>query len=293
MKGVMMFEAFGRSWEMTKLSFRVITADIELILYPILAGIFSVLFMVSIAVPAFLPYMMSQAGLESISTPLMIIVAFLYYLGLAFITTFFNVCVVYTAKKRFEGGNAVFFETLQFAISKIHLIFMWSLLAATVGMILRILDHLAEKMGGIGRIIFNVLTSFIGLIWGIAIIFVVPAMVYKDMGPFEAIKESVRILKQTWGESLIRYYGLGLIQGMVIFVGLILSVGIGFVLFALFSLPGLILAIALFVIFVGVVAIVFSLANTIFNTALFVYADQGIVPAGYNANMLENAFKAK
>jgi hypothetical protein len=63
-------------------------------------------------------------------------IIFLTYLGLAFIATFFNVCVVYTVKIRFEGGNATFMESLKFALSKIGLIFYWSLISATVGLVL-------------------------------------------------------------------------------------------------------------------------------------------------------------
>ena len=76
---------------------------------------------------------------------LQLFILFLTYLGLAFIATFFNVCVVYTTKKRFEGGNATFGESVEFAFSKIHLIFAWSLVAATVGLLLRILDNIADN----------------------------------------------------------------------------------------------------------------------------------------------------
>ena len=37
-----MFNTFGRSWELTKLSFRVIKEDKELLLFPLLGGLFSI-----------------------------------------------------------------------------------------------------------------------------------------------------------------------------------------------------------------------------------------------------------
>ena len=36
---------------------------------------------------------------------------------------------------------------------------------------------------------------------------------------------------------------------------------------------------------------VFNAANTVFNTALYVYADKGVVPGGYSQDVMEHAFK--
>jgi len=72
------------------------------------------------------------------------------YLGLSFIATFFNVCVVYTTKTRFEGGDATFFDSIKFALSKLHLIFAWSLVSATVGLLLHALDQVAQRAGLVG-----------------------------------------------------------------------------------------------------------------------------------------------
>ena len=67
---------------------------------------------------------------------------FIIYLGLAFITTFFSVATVYTIKTRFEGGDATFFQSLGFACSRFHLIILWSLVSATVGLILKLIGNM-------------------------------------------------------------------------------------------------------------------------------------------------------
>lgn len=288
-----MFDVFKRSWYITKLSFSVILKDKELILFPMLAGIFSTIFMVLMALPSLIPLLFEKAGIESVSTILGAISIFIIYLGLAFIATFFNVCVVYTTKIRFEGGNATFMESLQFAISKIHLIFAWSMVAATVGLILRLLDHLAEKMGGIGEIILRIINSFLGLIWSIVTIFVVPSMVYNDCGPIDAIKSSIEVIKRTWGESLIRHYGLGFVQGVIGFFGSLIFIALIVLLFVIAGPIGAGIAIALLVLFHVGVILIFTVANSIFNTALYVYANTGNVPGGFSQEVLQNAFKRK
>jgi uncharacterized membrane protein len=101
----------------------------------------------------------------------------------------------------------------------VHQIFVWSLVAATVGLFLRALDQAAERAGPLGRIVVGILSAALGMMWSIVTIFVVPAMVYKNIGPIDAIKDSVQTLKSTWGESLIRHYGLGLIQFVFLVLG--------------------------------------------------------------------------
>src|SRR5690606_19984852 len=130
------------------------------------------------------------------------------YFVLAFVATFFNVCVVYTTKVRFEGGNATFFESLKFAFGRIHLIAAWSAVSASVGLLMHAIDRLAQRIGGAGEIVLDLVRSLIGLAWSVGTVFVVPVMVHEGGGPFASIKQSVAALKKTWGESLIRHYGL-------------------------------------------------------------------------------------
>lgn len=287
-----MFESFKRSWEITKTSVNVLLLDKELLLFPIFAGIFSTIFFVAMIFPFIISGIVSSLVGESLGTILSYVAIFVLYLGLAFIATFFNVCVVYTIKKRFEGGNATFFESLGFGFSKLKLIFAWSIVSATVGLVLNILNNVAEKLGPVGKIIMNITVSVLGGVWGIITIFVVPAMVYDNVGPLTAIKNSVETLKKTWGESLIRYVGLGLVQ-LVIFLG-ILFVGIIFSIILLLVLPllGIIMFLVTLVLLILVV-LIFTLLNTVFNTALFVYAKTGTVPQGYNPELMKSAFKQK
>jgi len=64
-------------------------------------------------------------------------------------------------KKRFDGGNATFGESINFGFSKFRLIIAWGLVSATVGVILRILDSLAERFGQVGENITKKIKSCI------------------------------------------------------------------------------------------------------------------------------------
>lgn len=292
-----MANAFSRSWEITKLSFGAIKKDKEMLLFPILSGIFQIIFMVALLFPtvitALMVYSNGGGSSEIVWESLYYLWIFLVYLGLAFLSTFFNVCVVYTAKTRFAGGNPKFFSTIGYAFKKIHLIFMWSMLSATVGLIMVMLDNLAQKVGGVGEIVIRIVRSIAGMAWSLVTIFVVPAMVYHDLSPFKAIKKSAKTLSKTWGETLIRRIGLGLMKFLFILLGIGIAVGSGY-LFAYLNLSNVIIYIIIAtVIYIMVVLLVFGAAEKVYNTALYVYADKGKIPKGFTKSTLKGAFEVK
>ena len=282
---------FSRSWHITKLSFRVIKQDKELLLFPILAGIFSIIFILAMLFPTLIVGILGAAGFTGF-TFFHYVMIFLTYLGLAFIATFFNVCVVYTAKIRFSGKNATPGETFKFAFSKIHLIFMWSLLSATVGLLLTMLDKIAQRLGVVGEIILTIIRAILGVMWSIITIFVIPSMVFHDLGPIKAIKKSISVLRKTWGESLIRIIGLGAIQGLFILLGLIVFIPL-IVLVSPLGIISVLVMIGLFVMYILGVILIFGVANQVFNTALYIYAETGKVVGGYDSKILGEAFKEK
>ena len=281
--------AFSRSWELTKLTIEVIKKDKELIVFPVLAGLFSFIFIIAMIFPIIISPIL-LGGITGFNLFANWIIIFLIYLGLAFIATFSNVCVVYTAKKRFEGGNATFSESIKFAFSKIHLIFSWSIVSAIVGLILRIIDNIARKMGGIGGLIVRLVNSVLGGVWALITIFVVPGMVYHGYGPVDAIKNSASMFKKTWGENLIRIFGFGLVQFMFFILGILVGILLTFTSIITGSVIMIIASIMLIVLYFLAIIVFFSLANTVFSTALYVYAEKGKVPEGFSKEVMGNAF---
>ena len=53
------------------------------------------------------------------------------------------------------------------------------------------------------------------------------------------------------------------------------------------------LVIIIFVLYLVAISIFFSIAGTIFNTALYVYADTGKIPKGYSKELMASAFRSK
>ena len=105
---------------------------------------------------------------------------------------------------RLDGGDPTVRDGLRIASSRFVQILGYAAIAATVGLILRIIE---ERAGFIGRWIAGLL----GLAFTVATFLTVPILVSRDIGPMEAVKESAVLLKKTWGENIIGNAGMGLV----------------------------------------------------------------------------------
>lgn len=271
-----MFESFKKSWELTKTTFKIINKDKRLFILPLFSVFFSILFVFSLIFPALF-----------FENNLSIITVFLFYIGVSFIATFFNVATVFLVKNIIEEKKVTLGKIFAFAFSKVGSILIWSILSATIGIILRILDKIAEKIGGIGKILIKVTTSLIGGIWAFISIFVIPEIVYKNINPFMAIKESSLKIKKTWGENIIKNIGFGTIRFLLILFGIVVG------LFGVLLIPSLTIAYIFFgivVLYLIVITLYFNVANAVFNTALYVYADTGKMPFNYSEKTAKEIF---
>jgi hypothetical protein len=285
--------AFSRSWLITKLAFGVINKDRELLGFALLSFIFSTVFAIAMIIPSVIPTLVANDySYESLQL-LEYLVIFATYFGLAFIATFFNVCVVYTTKVRFEGGDATFGESFKFALSRLPVIFQWSLISATIGLLLRVLHNLASRLGKGGQIIAQIVIGLIGMAWSIVTIFVVPVLVYENISPIDAIKKSAQVIKKTWGESLIRSIGLGLVQFLVFVLVIGFSIGLMYALTAIVGNTGILIGISIGALLLLLTGLIFSVATTIFNTALYVYANNNQLASGFNEDVMKDAFRTK
>jgi hypothetical protein len=282
-----MFSTLSRSWNLTKRSFSVIDKDKEMLLFPLIGGVLSIGWIGAMLWP-FVAVAMEQGQVDPEQlTPLEWVLTFVLYLGLAFIGTFTKVCITYTTKVRFEGGDATFGQSIRFAFSRIVQILGWALARATFGMFLFALRQLSQKLGAIGKVVFRMIEGALGGLWEILTAFVVPAMVYEGVGPIDGFKTSAGLFKKTWGESLIKQIGFGWMQSLSFMGVTLFSVGLLY----LFNTGNLIWIPVGFMVFGYVtVALLFSVASSVYDTALYVYATQSRVVEGYDQELIQGAF---
>jgi len=217
--------------------------------------------------------------------PLGFVVGFLFYVCQYFVIFYFNVALVGAAMIRLEGGDPTVADGLRIAKGKIGVILGYAAIAATVGIILKAIQ---ERAGFLGKIV----VGLIGAAWTVATFLVVPVLVAQDVGPVDALKESVSLLKKTWGENLIGTGGIGLAFGLIVFavmlVGAILAVASSAISPYLAITFGVITVLA-----VLMLSVIQAALSGIYSAALYRYAVDGQAPAGFESGALQIAFKAK
>jgi len=276
----------SRSWDLLGQSFAVLKSDKQLMWLPVISAIFClaatvVIFSAGLLLllpPGAIPHDAVQQKLlyQEISP-----FVFLLYLATYSIAIFFNVTLVSIASNRLAGGRATLNDGLQAAWNRKWRIFQWALLAATVGMLLKIFQR---RLGFLGRII----TGMIGFVWTLASFFVVPLLAAEDMGPVEALYRSSQLFRETWGEEVVGGFSFGLIFVLLALPGLLLPL-----LGARFGQTGMFAGLAVAVIYWLLLGVVSSAAQGVFVAALYRYATTQQVSAGFQLDDLSGAWQPK
>jgi len=281
-----MFDRLSRSWRLVKASAAVLRQDKELLLFPLISFFALVVVLAAFALPALRLGLLDGLSGHGATKPEAYVVAFLFYFVQYFVIVFFNSALVGAALMRLRGEEPTFSDGLRIATSKIGVIAGYAALAATVGVILRAIQ---ERVGFIGRIV----VGLIGVAWSVATWLVVPVLVASDVGPVDAVKESARLLRKTWGENLIGQIGIGSVFGLIHFLVILGA----FVLFFVALVAGGPVAagveIVAAILVIGFLALVQSALAGIYEAALYRYATTGEAALGFDPGTLQLAFRPK
>ena len=285
-----MFETLTRSWNLALASWRVLATDKKLIVFPILSGVACLLVLISFFVP--LAVLVNNGTIrveadERTYVPLWVYgFLFAFYFCNYFVIVFCNSALVSCALMRFNGQEPTISGGLGAAMARLPQIFAWALVSATVGVLLRVIENMHEKVG-------EIVAMVLGTAWTVVTYFVVPVLVVEKVGPFEAVKRSLSLLRQTWGEALVGGVGLGLFQTLLFIPGILMIVGGGY-LASNIQPPMIGYSVVIGGLLVLLAAAAISAAlDTIFLSALYQYASTKQVPAGFDASTMERAFDHK
>ena len=284
-----MFETIGRSFRLLKLCLHVLAVDKELILFPVFSSIGVILISLSFMGVGFGIGAFGRLD-EGTSGAIDLVVLFAFYVASYFVIIFFNSALVYAAHERLAGGDPNISSGLNGAFHRVITIFMWAVIAATVGLILRILSSQARQRGGILGMIGYIVVQLLGAAWTMVTFFVVPLIVIEHRSLGDAFKTSLSMLRRTWGEQIAANFGLGIAGLLVGLVAFAISAALFFVLSPIGAI-GVILAIGIGAVLLIGVALVFATLDGIFKAALYNYASDGQVPSLFPDDVVQNAFR--
>jgi len=273
-----MYDTFARSWALARASASVLRSKRELLLFPLISGLCMAVVLATFLLPALALRMFADGfGIGAA------------VLGLAFyfvqygVIVFFNCALVGAALIRLDGGDPTLADGLRAARDRLGSILGYAAIAATVGVALQALRRRP------GNLLARLLGASLGVAWTLATFLVVPVLVSRSLGPVDALRESVALLRRTWGENAVGQVGIRAVSGL-----LGLAVGLaGAALSVLAAQASLALAVAvaaLSALAVLLVAVCQAALAGVYSAALYRYAVTGDTPAAFREAGLAQAF---
>jgi uncharacterized membrane protein (GlpM family) len=269
-----MFDRISNSWQIMGASWDVLKRDKSLVVFPFLSGICCLIVVASFAVPVVVTraYVLPQNQGALAAHVAYYGTIFAFYFCNYFVITFFNTAIVSCAIRRMLGDEPTVASGLNAAVGRLHLIVLWSLFSATVGMVLRLIS---EKSGWLGRLV----VSLVGGAWSILTYLVVPVILMENKTPLEAFKESSRLLKKTWGDQLVGTFSFGAIFALLMLPAFFIFILAVFLFVAQHQvvLAGVCVGIA--VLYIIALSLIQSALQSIFQAAVYLHT-QGALDSG-------------
>lgn len=269
---------------LVKESFKLLKEHPEWLSFPIMSVISTLLIVMTFVLPAGIsqmgPYIANFAKTHG---P---VFWFTLYFVLYYISIFFNVALTFCVVERLEGRERSVSWALSATFSRISQVTGWAIIAATVATALRLLQDQAKN-----NILLRIVIGLIGISWAVATFFVIPVLVVENVNPIEAIKRSMALLKNTWGEGATGSFTLGIIS---FFITLALMMGMmaSFVLIAVNPIAGFVMLVVSFITFYFY-CLVMGTVRSVLHVVLYQYASGKKLPPNFSPELLQAAMVPK
>jgi len=276
---------FSDSWRLTKISFRLIFEDSALLVFPLVAGLSAIAVLVLFALGTFFlaPLLLIGGSLTTSYEVVGVALFLVAYFSTTFITVYATAALIGAATLKLEGQQPTTSDGWRFARANLTRLFIWSLIAATVGLLIQLIS--ARIKGAAGMIIGGIA----GATWAIATYFVIPVIVYEKHSPWQSLGRSAKMFLNTFGRTLVTNIVLALILAAGIVAAVVLGVFGLFLAFSGSATLGLILIVT--ALGVGVlVALIGASAEGVLRAALYRYATTGkidpdLLPQAYRTSV--------
>ncbi|MGC8581319.1 MAG: DUF6159 family protein [Thermoplasmata archaeon] len=278
------------SWDVTKTSFKVIREDESLLLFPVMS---SLAFIGILILFSFFSYeiLINKIVINGTSASGAIILIwipayFLFWL----VGTYFSASLMGAAMLKLNGKQATVLDGIKLANSKITKILLWAIVAATVGIIIRLVTYvLSNKIGGaFGAFIGDVVGISLETVWAISSYFIIPVILFEDMSIWDSLDRSESLFMENFGTTFIS----NLIMAAIGAIGVISSIIIGIYGFYLLYFKNIIfygfLLMGIGMILGSIVLIIVTTADTVLVAALYRYATTQKITDGFLPPQLLN-----
>jgi hypothetical protein len=272
---------FSDSWKLTKTSFRLISEDRALLVFPVAAGlsIVGVLALFLLGALWLLPYVLAGGSSATLYELLGVGLFVVTYFLSTFISVYATAALIGAATLKLNGQQPTAADGWRVARSRIGRLALWALITATVGLVIQVIS---SRVQGIGGLLIGVVG---GATWSVTTYFMIPVVIYEEQTAWKSLTRSTHLFISTFGRSLVTNLVIGLIIGGGIVAAVLLGIGGLFLLVsgsAVLGVTLIVLGVAIGV----VVALIGAAAEGVLRAALYRYATTGkidpdLLPAAY------------
>lgn len=271
----------SRGWTLTKVSWEVVKRRPALLVLPVVSLITTAVAGMVLLGPWAFDVVDQHSKLR------IFVAAAVCSYPFVLISTFFNVAFYAMANAAFDGREMGIGEALAVARKHLRSIAVWSLVSTLVGTALRAL----EQAPGGGALALRIAEVLLSAAWALASYFVVPALAIEDLNVRDAMRRSISVIRERWGESVTGNFVIGVIMTLVL-IPVVIVGAIGIAIAGSTPVLGYVI-IALAVVVGGAALLVQTAVAQVFRLAVFRFATTGEAAAPFTNEQLESAFRQR
>ncbi len=275
----MLIENIKVGWRLGLYSFRFVMTHKSLLLLPLFSAL-------SIMLALALIYFATNDALIRFNvkdihlTAIIMLACVMAYFSCIFIAIFFNVMLIAMVNDYFENKRLSFVVGYSRAAHCIPAILSWALITGSVGILIKMLEALEEKLH-----IPSILSALLEVGWAAATYFVVPIICFQgSASPSVLYDESARLIRQTWGEGVLKIIGASLFM-------FVLGIPLYLAFVVLFNTTSayhthLYIILGIASLFMMMLA---AIMNGTLQTVFYKYADSQYIPPDFQSEFLTQA----
>ncbi len=268
-------------WRLARDSWAVLRADRSLAIYPLLSTVFAALAIALLVAPGLIGA--AAADEDWIVLPFLLVAGY----AATFFVVYFNVALAGAARLSMDGRDTTVADGLAVARERRGLIAKWALIQFAVGLAIKAL----ERVGGdsAGALVSSVVSGLMSVAWSVSTFFVIPLLALEGLSPGDAMKRSVSLIRERWGEGLVGTASIGLAVFLVALLPLAVFLQVSLELIDAVPVLGAIAGVLWLLALTATLA-VGSALGVIFRVQLYRYSTQGQPAGGFTEADVAGAF---
>ncbi|MFN8184958.1 MAG: DUF6159 family protein [Candidatus Nanopelagicales bacterium] len=292
--------SWAESRQVTKQAWGVIKQNPYMLLFPMISAVLAIIAVLliggaGVAALGWSDVEQSAASGEVSNSTAIVGIVILVIAGYVatLITQVFMGGLVKCADEELQGRDSSFGAGIAAAMRRFPALLGWAGIQTAVGWLLSAVRGNGSENNAIVAILRLVLASLLAVAWSVITFFVLPLIILRGKGPVAAIKQSVSVIRETWGMQIAGGVRIGGLIGLVaVLPGILFAVVGGFIAMAGTPAIGVPLS-AVGVIVVIAAQVVISAMRAIFSVAMLHYVEgrQGLGP--FDAAALQSAVRVK